>query len=130
MPSFASQVYAARVFAKAYRAAMRRPGAGSVPPGAVVRREVERLRAAADDLKHPRGAVNLVGWPRTPAGALLRLDVSAEDLREIRRRAQIIVSHRDDPCEYWRGAGCEVSMVHDAEDILKIVDRLLGEQDA
>lgn len=49
------------------------------------------------------------------------------DLFEIRLRAETIVGHRDDPCRYWNGHGCEASMVHDAEDIIRLVDRLLPE---
>ena len=45
-----------------------------------------------------------------------------ETLERIVYHARMIVRHRDNQCEYWTGQGCAAAMVHDAEDILDILE--------
>lgn len=62
-------------------------------------------------------------WSRPSDNAGMR-----QDLEEIARHLRMIVAHRDDPsssCEDPPGAGCAGAMLHDADDALAIVNRLL-----
>lgn len=73
----------------------------------------------------------------TPSQSSTVQMVRVEDLENLRYHAQAMLAHRDGPtenadgsvgpCSYWTGRGCQVSMAHHAEDILRCLDLIQAE---